>query len=314
MAERDLYLCRRCANAPTFSSYNNLRAHLRAMHRVTQLPNSDLALYETFPGSRHYGPPFNNVDGQDSGNVDQMIQLRDDITRSVVQAINNAQPPAVHEMNVNFQPLLTAFQTMRDDVVRGVKDGIKEAIATVMEQMKESRELSRIEAEDTANTVQIDDPMSVEQNISPTDEKLSAEENPPTGGGDHVVEDQDNGNPVQEPEMPGMAADGTSVAATNTMETQVNPLEGPLAQSTQLEPTKSDEELMEVVLPDDSVTVSQIIAELVRKCLNDGPKIHTLIIVNLFILLGKTDTVGESYTVRNEQRAKRYGSFQRKFA
>lgn len=199
---------------------------------------------------------------------------------------------------------------MHDDVVRGVKDGIKEAIATVMEQMKESRELSCIEAADgedagastdqvNANTVQIDDPMSIEKNIPPIDEKLSAEENPPTGGGDHAVKDQNNGNPVQEPKMPSLVADGTNVAATNTMETQINPLVDPLAQSNNLKPTKSDEELMEVVLPDDSVTVSQVIAELVRKYLNTGPKIHTLIIVNLFILLGKTDTVGESYTVRN---------------
>lgn len=278
MAERDLYLCRRCTNTPSFSCYNNLRAHLRAVHRITQLPHSDLALYESFPGSRHYGPPFNNPENPATSGVDHLIQFRDDIIRSVTQAVtDNIQPPVVPE--VNFQPLLTAFQTMHNDVVRGVKDGIKEAIATVMEQLKDSRENSRIEAIGVENVVQIkdgaaqtDELPSVETNTAPIEEDLPAKENPPVGemeqiaaNGDLVVENQNNGNPVRDPEMPNLIAIGTSTVAKDTMESQSNPLEDPLAQSTQFEPTKSDEELMDVVLPDDSVTVSQIVAELVSQ-------------------------------------------------
>lgn len=51
------FICRRCAEPTYLVSYDDLRAHLRARHRVKDLLNSEISLYETYPGSRFLLPP-----------------------------------------------------------------------------------------------------------------------------------------------------------------------------------------------------------------------------------------------------------------
>lgn len=115
------YECRRCVHMPQFSSYNMLRAHLRAVHRVPQLSNDDLSLYEVYPGSRFEHPPFGGapatgaVGGSDidHSNVDQTIHLRDQLVQSVVESVNirlrNQPPPTV---NFNNSEIIAAIQNM----------------------------------------------------------------------------------------------------------------------------------------------------------------------------------------------------------
>lgn len=52
------FVCRRCTSLPEFSNYQNLRAHLRVIHGQRNLPNSDLCMYEKYPGSRYQFDEF----------------------------------------------------------------------------------------------------------------------------------------------------------------------------------------------------------------------------------------------------------------
>lgn len=53
MQSSDPFICRLCEHQPQMATYDLLRAHLRAVHRKKDLSNTDLALYEIFPGSRY---------------------------------------------------------------------------------------------------------------------------------------------------------------------------------------------------------------------------------------------------------------------
>lgn len=82
----DLYECRRCTPAVKFAAYQQLRVHLRTVHRINQLPNAEICLYELFPGSHAR-----------STAVDPMIPLRDEmahiINASIDRHISSIRPP-----------------------------------------------------------------------------------------------------------------------------------------------------------------------------------------------------------------------------
>lgn len=98
------YTCRRCTPEVRLRNYNALRTHLRADHRIPHLLNSDVSLYESFPGShqqqldqqaaavvaasaqqQQFALPSPPIAG--ASNVDPAIPLRNEITRIIDAAL-----------------------------------------------------------------------------------------------------------------------------------------------------------------------------------------------------------------------------------
>lgn len=55
------FVCRLCTGLPRFRSYNALRTHLRVIHGHREFHNSQLAMFEIYPGSRYTLPEFQNM-------------------------------------------------------------------------------------------------------------------------------------------------------------------------------------------------------------------------------------------------------------
>lgn len=148
MNQQAIYVCRLCSPPMDQYSYGALRAHLRAVHRKNQLPNSELGLYESFPGSRYSQPPFaGTVAGavEYDTNVDSMILLREDMVRTVAESIaSNVQNIQVTAPsgNVNVGEILSAFHEMRESVIHtigvNIKIGLKNAIKELSAQLDDS--------------------------------------------------------------------------------------------------------------------------------------------------------------------------------
>lgn len=110
-----LFTCRRCYNLPGFRNYNGLRAHLRAMHGISQLSPEELSLYETYPGSRsvdHSAPYLNPpaIPAQHSTANEKLSDLLIEV-RSCAQSIADS--------NRQFQGDL---QTL---IANSIKDSVK---------------------------------------------------------------------------------------------------------------------------------------------------------------------------------------------
>lgn len=281
-------MCRRCDVAPRFTSYSLLRAHLRAQHRIVQLPNSEVGMYEAYPGSRFTQPPFNA--GPSHGNVDQMIEIRDSMVRAVSESIAqgfSSQPAPI--ISVNMGPVVERIVQMQTELVAAVSQNIETGVRNAIGDL--AAQLRSIPSTTPAITMGT----SIEAIAQVTDdqpgENVEAEpaqtnaDGPITPPSDAVVNlpaiDTKRNDPVMIGNTVNVLAGMPSlVRRTPKPKPPIVPNEAiadiedivgdmPSAQSTQKPPvvqgpslTTSDDELMAVELPEDSVTVSQIIKEL----------------------------------------------------
>lgn len=146
-----IYICRRCEIPTEHYSYNSLRAHLRAVHHIQRLANSDLPLYAVYPGDQNVqdfnspGTGFDSVEQDPS--VEAIYYLRDELVRAVANSVaNNVRNIHVTASPVNFdiQEMLSAFHEMRENITHtigaNIKIGIKNAIKELSEQLDNSVE------------------------------------------------------------------------------------------------------------------------------------------------------------------------------
>lgn len=117
--QMDLYVCRRCTPEYRFRTYENLRAHLRARHRIQQLPRGDIPLYEAFPNSHQQyldgGAP--EAAGAAGGNINPFHPANNEIVGMIDAAIeNHFRNNRVVVPNVDLQPILAAINKLRIDL------------------------------------------------------------------------------------------------------------------------------------------------------------------------------------------------------
>lgn len=277
----NLYTCRRCNEAPQFREYNALRTHLRVVHRIQQIPPADISLYETYAGSRFKAPPFAMPLAPRGVGVDQITQFRAELVQAIGESVaQNVQsivmPPQT--INVDLDQIIQVMNDFRREVCAeitvNVTTGVKNALRDLAGQ------LSQAETE------------NVGHNNSPTNSVNAndgdAEMNDPNGTKDvppvdepHIEEDIQIDEPVDMPKLVlaktvrieqklhdiNTLNDGASTSTAAGQQFTPSPGQ-PNATSTQKAPTvaenqtKSDDELMSVDLPDNTVTVSQILLEL----------------------------------------------------
>lgn len=232
-----IYTCRRCHPAVPLSTYNMLRAHLRAHHRIVELANSDVSLYETYPGSRFEQLPFSQQ-RENVGPVDQMIVLRNELIAAVNDAIAsslaNIRPPLVS----NTGEMIAAINGLRAEQAKSVA-ALTAGMDTIRTTLMDLVRVLEQQLTEPANTdAQINDVVGVNPTETPDETRIRPE----------IIPIDQNDPVVPSP-----------IDVLQSGE--------PNAQSTQLsavgeQQTNSDEELMRVALPEETVTVSQIIAEM----------------------------------------------------
>lgn len=135
-----IYVCRRCRHQPQFVSYNLLRAHLRVTHRITELLNSDVSMYETYPGSRFSQPPFSNdgaVGDPQPSNVDQLIQFRDEMVRAVSDSVARGfQSMPAPIVQVDMGPVVKSILDLRTAMDRSIENGVRTALVDISAQLR----------------------------------------------------------------------------------------------------------------------------------------------------------------------------------
>lgn len=127
------YTCRRCTSLPKFRGYNQLRAHLRAMHRIQALTDNDLSLYEVYPGSRYLDEERQNQIQRNQMQKRSQLQVQQqnqEMSSAASSAAQNTQNDMQIEGNVNQQ-----LNEFRCDVVNSIQAGVKAALSEMMQQI-----------------------------------------------------------------------------------------------------------------------------------------------------------------------------------
>lgn len=129
-ANGNAFSCRRCHPALEIRDYNGLRAHLRAVHHVKQLLDSDVILYESFPGSRYTQPPI-QANARPEGDVDEMIRFRDEmvgaVRRAVTENVSAIQVP-VPLVNVELGEIHRTLGELRRDLGEMIQNAVKYSV------------------------------------------------------------------------------------------------------------------------------------------------------------------------------------------
>lgn len=138
-ANANLYVCRRCEPHKGIRDYNGLRTHLRAAHGIKQVFNSDLVLYEAFPGSRHLQPSLQAIGGE----VDDVIQIRDEMLQTISRTITENVPfisvPTPIPV-IDLGKIHRLLSELRNDVEQtiqtSIKRGVQESLAEIREYLQ----------------------------------------------------------------------------------------------------------------------------------------------------------------------------------
>lgn len=151
----NIYLCRRCEPPMEIRDYTNLRAHLRAVHRIKQVLNSDIALYEAFPGSRFLQPPFQGTENSGS-EVDEMILIRNEmvrvVSRTAAENTSAIQIPAPI-VNIDIDEILRVLGGLKRDLERTIQISVQHSVKQNLTELSQRLKLSRM----GNNDVSIDD-------------------------------------------------------------------------------------------------------------------------------------------------------------
>lgn len=132
----NIYVCRRCEPPREIRDYNGLRTHLRAAHRIKQVLNSEIVLYEAFQGSRFTQPPFK----KDGSEVDEVIQIRDEMLRTVQHTINESvsfisvpTPTTV----IDFGQIHRSLSELRNDIEGTIQTTIQRVVQESLAEMRD---------------------------------------------------------------------------------------------------------------------------------------------------------------------------------
>lgn len=130
--------------------YTNLRAHLRAVHRIKQVLNSDIALYEAYPGSRFLQPPFQGNENS-VPEVDEMILLRNEmvqvVARTVAENVSAIQIPAPI-VNIDIDEILRTLGGLKRDLEKTIKDRVQHGVKQNLTEISQQLNLSGVGTND----------------------------------------------------------------------------------------------------------------------------------------------------------------------
>lgn len=213
-------------------------------------------MYETYPGSRFTQPPFNA--GPSNENADQMIEIRESMVRAVSESIAqgfSSRPTPI--INVNMGPVVERIVQLQTELVAAVSQNIETGVRSAISELAtQLRSIPQSMPAVTPGT-------SIEAAASVTDDLSGETVDKPA----QIIADDFA-------DMPSLVRRTSNQEPPPVPHEVIADIEGivgtmPTAQSTQKSlvaqetlPTKSDNELMAVELPEDSVTMSQIIEEL----------------------------------------------------
>lgn len=135
----DIYECRRCVQAPRFSTYNTLRAHLRTQHNVRQLSDDDITLYEVYAGSRFTQPPYLNTDGrQEAGSTNQSTAFENAKIAEILAAIKVLRGPFPPPVTVvDNTKMVCEFREMSYRLTSEVKAIVRAGVEQTAKQIGE---------------------------------------------------------------------------------------------------------------------------------------------------------------------------------
>lgn len=246
---------------------------------MANLSNNEVPLYEIYPGSRYEQPPFSNSGPADDQNPDSMIQIRDGLMQAVAESVKagfeTSIPPVV---SVDNRELLDAFTEMRGNLTREIPASINAAFQAYtppavvnnnQELLNAFNELRVDLTRDIATNIRV----GVKDALVSLTQKLDSFERSMNGQNVNTFESlndvSDSPSQSSNPQMVGSTnesrANAPSAVGLNNVPVNVSvpTNETSAAQkSADIQHTTSDDELLDVPLPDGSVSVSQILQEL----------------------------------------------------
>lgn len=145
------FVCRRCTSLPKFRTYNNLRIHLRTIHDTRPLPNSELWMFEVYPGSRYLLPEFQSNHSShrsnEQGSHNEVMSVQNSQTQASASAHSTKVGSTTEEMIekkvvAHFSCGLKALdRSMRDrhnemvtDMQQAIATGIENGMRNVLQQ------------------------------------------------------------------------------------------------------------------------------------------------------------------------------------